>query len=141
MTTQSWLYSLSISAVFVVVLWFYSQRYRSTASRGAVTAAPEPLPTPSGLLGDISERLRELEIDLKAHKRDNEDFEEQVRRWQGRINKQAARDGAAAEPTAVDPDDKQIPLFGAPITPAASAAGGHRGPRLTRSQLMTGRGA
>lgn len=139
MTATSPLYTLSIFALFLVIggLAWLATRRRGT--RGEVAASPEPSRTDSRQLADLSAELKELQLALKAHVRDFDDFEEQVRRWQGRVNRQAARDGS--EPKGEQPADDDpsqlslIPTAGA----AASAADSRRGQRFTRSQLMAGR--
>ena len=69
---------------------------RSDRTRRRAEARPQDTPaTASATLTDFAERLALLETQLKAEKRDREDFEESVRRWQGRVNRQSSRDDRA----------------------------------------------
>lgn len=64
-----------------------------------------------------------MEVEVKSERRNREDFEEQVRRWQGRVNRQTNRDLAvspveAPAPPADSHDMLQQHLFSPPAPPA-----------------------
>lgn len=140
MTAQSPMYVLLVFALFLVAgaSWYF--KTRRGAVRGEVAASPEPVSTTEGRLADVIARLHDLDLRLKAHVRDYEDFEETVRRWQGRVNKQQSRDTADTKGSdRADDDPSQISLLPPSAGAAASAADSRRGQRFTRSQLMAGR--
>lgn len=139
MTTAGALYTLLILALFALAFGLWAFRNARSAVATPSQPSAEGSQIAAGPLADISAQVLELRNALKAHVRDFEDFEEKVRRWQGRVNRQEGRDAAnAADPEAGD-DPAQISLLGPTAASAASAAQGRRGQRFTRSQLASRR--
>lgn len=107
---DSLLYWQILSAIALSALIWLAARSRGTRA----PAEPQPTDLPratSGQLAEIAERLSLVETALKAEKRDREDFEESVRRWQGRVNRQSSRDAQAAKEPERDEDDAQLGMF------------------------------
>jgi hypothetical protein len=96
---------------------------RSETTAGQSESDDSRLSSSSTQMLELRERLASLEVEAKAEKRNREDFEEQVRRWQGRVNRQTNRDAATspAEPTASAADSSDLlqqHLFSPPASPA-----------------------
>jgi len=94
----------------------------------AVAAAAPAVPDHSRKLEDTYDIVAQLRTDMKAMERDHQDFEETVKRWMGRVNKQEARD-AAAVASEGPPDARQLALL-PPAQPAH--AGPQHGRRLVK---------
>ena len=107
---DSLLYWQILSTIALVAAIVLVARSRSTQRLDATRLGDNRTPA-TGQLAEIAERLALLETAVKAEKRDREDFEESVRRWQGRVNRQSSRDAKADKEPERDDDDAQLGMF------------------------------
>lgn len=112
---------------------------RLTDTVAAVSVASQTAPESAH---DTYMRVRKIELEVKAMDDDLGSLRESVKRWQGRVNRQSARD---AQPVATDGDPEemgQIELLaagGATRAPAGTVKPGHR-PRLVPRLRTNNRG-
>lgn len=116
------LYVTLVLALFSVVLGAGAMRLGRAKSRSIALVPTDSTPTASGQVAELQAQVAELQTKFKAHVRDYEDFEEMVRRWQGRVNKQQTRDtreAADAQPSAAERDLEQMEFLKPTNTPPA----------------------